>query len=443
MRGLVRGALEGYTGFMKASSLGEEEQFRRNAETRAQEEFGLRKQALEQQLAAGNRDAARQAQLDGIDQQIMGMPAAELAGPEVPGQDRVQSGLSRPATAPLTGAGLYDAMGRKALLRNDAQGFASAQQMKRSEALNAAINSGLKNANTPGFLTDFLPESFRSHPTISVSKPDEKGFQYVTVGDMKPIPLSPQQMKTLAIAQELQNQGFGAEAMKYIEGVDKDLAAQVAAVNAAQMQAVQTNTQSTQGRNTAIYQSGQLEIGRRQAAASERQAGAAEARARADIDNGRLGTIQYFQDKDGNVRSFIPTLTNGKLDWAEQAVPTGMRPFKPSAEGGPKVNPDGSITKDGKVFVPDPKNPGKYMPAQGLEPSALDKAIEAKLRGQPTPGAGGAPQQVEVPGRPLYNTPTEQLQEMAKRPRGVSPAEAAAAAEELRLRQGESRMSGF
>lgn len=112
---------------------------------------------------------------------------------------------------------------------------------------------------------------------------------------------------------------------------------------------------------------------------------------------------------------------------------------KPDAGEAIKVNPDGSVVKGGVLYVPDPNKPGDYKPAGGLGQSALDKAIAAKLQGGKT-----EPQQTTaVEGRPLYNKTTSELQRMANRPRGVSTAEANDAAEELRLRSGEARMSAI
>lgn len=54
---------------------------------------------------------------------------------------------------------------------------------------------------------------------------------------------------------------------------------------------------------------------------------------------------------------------------------------KPDADTKITVNPDGTVTKGGALYVPDPANPGNYKPAGGLGQSALDKAIAAKLQG--------------------------------------------------------------
>jgi len=80
----------------------------------------------------------------------------------------------------------------------------------------------------------------------------------------------------------------------------------------------------------------------------------------------------------------------------------------------------------------------KYPNVQLGGPSALDKAIAAREQ-----QSGGNPAAPEVPGRPLYNKDMSELQRMARRPIGVSTAEANEAQAELEARKGESRMSAI
>lgn len=70
--------------------------------------------------------------------------------------------------------------------------------------------------------------------------------------------------------------------------------------------------------------------------------------------------------------------------------------------------------------------------------SALDKAIEAREK-----SGGGSATTPVVEGRPLYNKSMSELQSMAKKPRGVSTAEANDAQAELEARKGEPRMSAL
>lgn len=52
---------------------------------------------------------------------------------------------------------------------------------------------------------------------------------------------------------------------------------------------------------------------------------------------------------------------------------------KPDADTKITVNPDGTVTQGGILYVPDPNKPGAYKPAVGIGQSSLDKAIAAKL----------------------------------------------------------------
>jgi hypothetical protein len=55
---------------------------------------------------------------------------------------------------------------------------------------------------------------------------------------------------------------------------------------------------------------------------------------------------------------------------------------------GPTVNPDGSVTMGGQLFVPHPNIPGKYIPATGLPGGATNPVVDAfkNFNGNP-PGA--------------------------------------------------------
>ncbi len=56
---------------------------------------------------------------------------------------------------------------------------------------------------------------------------------------------------------------------------------------------------------------------------------------------------------------------------------------------GPTVNPDGSVTMGGQLYVPHPNIPGKYIPATGLPGGATNPVVDAfkNFNGNPPPGA--------------------------------------------------------
>ena len=104
---------------------------------------------------------------------------------------------------------------------------------------------------------------------------------------------------------------------------------------------------------------------------------------------------------------------------------------------------EGLVQVGRQVFQQDPKS-GKWVPAEGLPGSAPDEYVSVlggKGVDKSRPGGAGSAIPVNVPGRPLYNETTDNLTRMAKRPKGVSTAEANDAQAELDARKGESRMS--
>ena len=71
-------------------------------------------------------------------------------------------------------------------------------------------------------------------------------------------------------------------------------------------------------------------------------------------------------------------------------------------------------------------------------PTATDKAIAAAVADK-----NKSTSESTVPGRPYYETPTDELKRRAKKPKGVSTAEANDAQAELDSRKGEQRMSAI
>lgn len=68
---------------------------------------------------------------------------------------------------------------------------------------------------------------------------------------------------------------------------------------------------------------------------------------------------------------------------------------------GPTVNPDGSVTMGGQLFVPHPNIPGKYIPATGLPGGATNPVVDAfkNFNGNPPPGA--AKPQAKLPPKAI------------------------------------------
>lgn len=64
----------------------------------------------------------------------------------------------------------------------------------------------------------------------------------------------------------------------------------------------------------------------------------------------------------------------------------------------PTVNPDGSVTMGGQLFIPDPKKPGNFIPATGLPGGAANPVVDAfrNFRGNP-PGGANPPVRSALP----------------------------------------------
>lgn len=78
---------------------------------------------------------------------------------------------------------------------------------------------------------------------------------------------------------------------------------------------------------------------------------------------------------------------------------------KPDADTKMTVNPDGTVTQGGVLYVPDPAKPGAYKPATGIGPSALDKAIADKMKNK-TEAAPAASTEKPAPAKPATALPT-------------------------------------
>lgn len=80
---------------------------------------------------------------------------------------------------------------------------------------------------------------------------------------------------------------------------------------------------------------------------------------------------------------------------------------KPDADTKITVNPDGTVTQGGNLYVPDPEKPGSYKPATGIGPSPLDKAIAEKLKNK----TEAAPTEKPAPAKPAAALPTTRSSE--------------------------------
>lgn len=106
---------------------------------------------------------------------------------------------------------------------------------------------------------------------------------------------------------------------------------------------------------------------------------------------------------------------------------------------------DGYLWVNGAVHTVDPKNPGRLLKVEMPGQNPIVAAWGGGQQGAPAPAAprSAIPAGPQVPNRPLYNADQRDLERLAKRPRGVSTAEANEAQAELDARRNEPRMSAI
>lgn len=191
---------------------------------------------------------------------------------------------------------------------------------------------------------------------------------------------------------------------------------------------------------------------------AKNEATAAQARAHAGVYNNLLTTAKENRAAGDAMKPFLDEFA--ALTPEEQAGSKGQAVLLKGATAGAQKSKDlagivATLRKPDRAAVSAEQEKAAYAayneattPEQikavkakypdVFGPSALDKAIAERTKG----GAGGSTTP-EVSGRPLYNKSMSELQSMAKKPRGVSTAEANDAQAELEARKGESRMSAI
>lgn len=299
----------------------------------------------------------------------------------------VGTGLRASAQLPATGATFkprksrseeQDVLAQIALVSNDINGFNSARNNQRTFDLDD-INTGVAKM-TPAELKERAQKLNLPNTRIPMLYTGETkgGYKFLTTDPAtgavsKEFTLSDSQVRQMVVAQEMADKGFGTEAMAALAGVDKDVADHITKWNQT-LQAVATSNNDALGKQdtvrlkekeldqTAAYQQGSLQNQRAQIGASQRQ--------------NNKPDYALMEDANGNAvmvdKRALKTDANGVV-----ALPQGLR--LPRKNQGMEVNADGSVIHNGQLYVPDPKVQGKFVPAKGIGPSAVDKALEAYL----------------------------------------------------------------
>lgn len=194
---------------------------------------------------------------------------------------------------------------------------------------------------------------------------------------------------------------------------------------------------------------------------AKNKAVANQANAHAGVYNNLLETAKTSKEANKAMEPFLKEFAD--LTPEEQAGPKGQAVLLKGATAGAKVSKDltgivSMLRKPDRGAVSAEQEKAAYADLQSATtpeqiravkakwpdvfgPSTLDKAIAARTAN--AGGNTGSAVTPEVPGRPLYNVSMSDLQRMAKKPKGVSSAEANDAQAELEARKGEPRMSAI
>lgn len=435
----------------------EELAMRKAAEARAQQEFDARMQDRQ-------RESAAFADLESV--QRLGLPAVGADGVPTLLRDPTQGAQEfRPGT-PLE---VNQALQRVAIARKDTRGFQEAAAAGRTMEEDRLLAEAFQAKDDP----EEIKWVNLNHKQISIAKPDKHGIaRYSTVtpdGDAVFGKLTAKDRGKIRGALRIM-QTNPTRALAMLEEVDKNVAAVIAADNKLTLDTGKVN-------NDAAFHSGSLDNDARRARASEisAQASATSAGAQAALarTHGQLYQEQINdiqQNRAHNTEARQLAAQFDALSPQDQAGPVGqalqrrfnMLNAKPGTTLGlgsgaaskpPLVLDDrekiayqkaldeiAMLRPDENGQVPANATAMVYR-KYGLDPAKfgvetpLDKAIRAKLAG----GSAGS----ALPGAIDLTTKTnKELQALARKPRGVSSAEANAAAEELELRK-QGRMTAF
>lgn len=365
-------------------------------DARAEEKWGYEKSALDRaQKLTGEEDEAFRS-YQALQGGIVDGSKADFSQP-TPGSDAGPVNAPAPVTGmklPTREASSLDrnmALQRIAAARRDMGALNSLQasegDLRDTDLFNSAVKKfrddpasaqeSLRWVNKNGA----MPFAITDHYTGEGKARKKSGYQVLAIngeGDAKPIVLSQEQMARAAGAAALLDRN-PAKALDILGKINGDLASSLAATNEQYAKVLNTNNAVTKNAKGDAINEAELEQSRQRTGIAAQ--GLTLQRDKANLD--RMGSAQYMKDKDGNVFAVVPTMTESGMKLVTQKVNAddtkGMTPFS-KTEPGIKVNADGSVVKDGVLYVPDPKAPGKYVAAKGIGPSALDKALEDMAR---------------------------------------------------------------
>jgi hypothetical protein len=440
---MARGFADGFqSGFGMMSSL--------DRKKRDDEEFELRKKRAEkefeltdQQIEAGRHQARVNSQ---VDEETAGIRSYMKGEANDNSSDRVEAqrlGVQKPDYQGTPAfkfdpsnlehqAGLNQRMSNVAAIKGDFTALQSLQQRNAELGDMQAFNKAVQEFSTTGgqSMAEYTRWVNKTNPMVSAAPAIDPrsgqltGYNIMTVtpsGDAVYKFISPQQAATLAGATALMERN-PTKALQLIGTVDQALAGSIQQMNTT------TKDVTTTG-NTATHFGNQDATSRMNAESQRITANATASRANQEKKTPSQQADEKIQMYAGILMRQDPNLTKEQAD--KKAADIILR--DPNAkEQDVGLSEAGIFRKGGKYFTMG--KGGKPEEVKFPGESKLDKALEAYAKG----GKGAASSQDDR--RPFFNTPVKELQRIAKKPRGVSSAEAAAAEDELQRRQGESRI---
>jgi hypothetical protein len=452
-------------------------------ERMAKEELAMRKEAAAREQADFESRQADRRRVDSAfgEYEALHRPTT-TGGPLRPEGDQPYNyqpvDFTPPPTGPDADLARERALGRIAVARRDSAGIrdsATAERALRQSGIVAnAMRTPVKEIEA---LLPQLNTNNSNYPVLYTGK-DKNGYTFLTTDPDgtpgKPFKMNEPQMRQFYLAHQLAEAGYGAEALTLLTTANKELGEHVKNWNTAMQTAGTTS-------NDARHKGNQDANDARRARASEVSAGAsatsaaaqaALARTHGQLYQTQIDEITENRKNNGQARALAEEFES--LSPQDQAGPRGQslirrfnilnaKPGTPLAIGATGAGANGRLpqTLDDReklayqkaldeisMLAPGPNgqvNPNQvkqvYM-KYGLDPARFGVETELDRRLKAMGGEQGAGP-VTDPSRPFFNTPTEQLRALARKPRGTSTEEANRAREELELRATEPRLSAF
>lgn len=381
----------------------EEAALRKTEAARAEEQFGWQRTAQE-------RLQKQNTELDGINQQLRGMPQGYNANtgqqaPDTSGADPTawsspeqRQNYGMQIAKPPTGVAATELMRQAALVKGDYNASITLEDRSKSQKWEEAYAGALKEyTGAPeqiGPTAKYLNSNSRS---ITMGAPGKNGIVPLSIakpdGEAMFINLSKPEQAQLYAAGKLMSTD-PQRALSIMAGVNKDLASVVAAENNLTMNVGKANNAATVQSAGIDNDNARLGLDKERLGIQRATAGAQIAATKARTEMDKMGAAQYFTGEDGNTYASIPTMGKKGLEFSTVRVnPDNVRLSKPGGKPEPatsKVEDPGVPYKDnrtGKLMYTDGR--GGYIAEGGVLPT--DRAKYLEKAGVPTDAIGSLP----------------------------------------------------